>query len=77
MNKAARLRTRKYQKNPLDKKNPAIKVPILNPGKRSVFQKAIPRAIKENVMHVVDWADWLESVEDAEIRKKSTPAVEN
>ena len=27
-------------------------------------------------MHVVDWADWLESVEDAEIRKKSTPAVE-
>ena len=27
-------------------------------------------------MHVVDWADWLESVEDEEIRKKSTPAVE-
>ena len=24
----------------------------------------------------MDWADWLESVEDAEIRKKSTPAVE-
>ena len=76
MNKAARLRTRKYQKNPLDKKIPAIKVPILIPGKKSVFPKAIPRAIKENVMHVVDWADWLESVEDAEIRKKSTPAVE-
>ena len=26
--------------------------------------------------NVVDWAKWLESVEDAEIRKKSTPAVE-
>ena len=76
MNKAARLRTRKYQKNPLDKKIPAIKVPILIPGKKSVFPKAIPRAIKENVNNVVDWADWLESVEDAEIRKKSTPAVE-
>ena len=26
--------------------------------------------------NVVDWAKWLESVEDAEIRKRSTPAVE-
>ena len=76
MNKAARLRNRKYQKNPLVKKNPAIKVPILNPGKRSVFRKAIPKKIEENVENVVDWAKWLESVEDAEIRKKSTPAVE-
>ena len=76
MNKAARLRIRKYKKNPLVKKNPAIKVPILNPGKRSVFRKAIPKKIEENVENVVDWAKWLESVEDAEIRKKSTPAVE-
>ena len=76
MNKAARLRIRKYKKNPLVKKNPAIKVPILNPGKRSVFQKAIPKKIEENVENVVDWAKWLESVEDAEIRKRSTPAVE-
>ena len=76
MNKAARLRIRKYQKNPLDKKIPAIKVPILIPGKRSVFPKAIPKKIGENVENVVDWAKWLESVEDAEIRKKSTPAVE-
>ena len=76
MNKAARLRNRKYQKNPLVKKNPAIKVPILNPGKRSVFRKAIPKKIEENVENVVDWVKWLESVEDAEIRKKSTPAVE-
>ena len=76
MNKAAKLRIRKYQKNPLVKKNPAIKVPILNPGKRSVFQKAIPKKIEENVENVVDWAKWLESVEDAEIRKRSTPAVE-
>ena len=76
MNKAAKLRNRKYQKNPLVKKNPAIKVPILNPGKRSVFQKAIPKKIEENVENVVDWAKWLESVEDAEIRKRSTPAVE-
>ena len=76
MNKAAKLRIRKYKKNPLVKKNPAIKVPILNPGKRSVFRKAIPKKIEENVENVVDWAKWLESVEDAEIRKKSTPAVE-
>ena len=76
MNKAARLRIRKYKKNPLVKKNPAIKVPILNPGKRSVFRKAIPKKIEENVENVVDWAKWLESVEDAEIRKRSTPAVE-
>ena len=76
MNKAARLRIRKYKTNPLVKKNPAIKVPILNPGKRSVFRKAIPKKIEENVENVVDWAKWLESVEDAEIRKRSTPAVE-
>ena len=76
MNKAARLKIRKYKKNPLVKKNPAIKVPILNPGKRSVFRKAIPKKIEENVENVVDWAKWLESVEDAEIRKRSTPAVE-
>ena len=76
MNKAAKLRIRKYKKNPLVKKNPAIKVPILNPGKRSVFRKAIPKKIEENVENVVDWAKWLESVEDAEIRKRSTPAVE-
>ena len=76
MNKAARLRIRKYQKNPLDKKIPAIKVPILVPEKRSVFPKAIPKKIGENVENVVDWAKWLESVKDAEIRKKSTPAVE-
>ena len=76
MNKAARLRIRKYQKNPLDKKNPAIKVPILIPGEKSVAPKVIPKKIGENVENVVDWAKWLESVEDAEIRKKSTPAVE-
>ena len=76
MNKAAKLRIRKYKKNPLVKKNPAIKVPILNPGKRSVFRKAIPKKIEENVENVVDWAKWLESVEDAEILKRSTPAVE-
>ena len=76
INKAARLRIRKYQKNPLDKKIPAIKVPVLIPAKRSVFPKAIPKKIGENVENVVDWAKWLESVEDAEIREKSTPAVE-
>ena len=76
MNKAARLRIRKYQKNPLDKKIPAIKVPILNPEQISVAPKAIPKKIGENVENVVDWAKWLESVEDVEIREKSTPAVE-
>ena len=76
INKEARLRIRKYQKNPLDKKIPAIKVPVLIPAKRSVFPKAIPKKIKENVNKVVDWAKWLESVKDSEIRKRSTPAVE-
>ena len=64
INKAARLRIRKYQKNPLDKKIPEIKVPVLIPAKRSVFPKAIPKKIKENVNKVVDWAKWLESVKD-------------
>ena len=76
MNKSARLRIRKYQKNPLDEKNPEIKVPILIPAKRSVVPKVIPKKIKENVNKVVDWAKWLESVDNAEIREKSTPAVE-
>ena len=58
------------------KKNKKINVPFLIPEKRKILPRVVPRAIKENVNNVVDWADWLESVEDAEIRKKSTPAVE-
>ena len=64
------------KQNPLMKKNKKINVPFLIPEKRKILPRVVPRAIKENIMHVVDWADWLESVEDAEIRKKSTPAVE-
>ena len=64
------------KRNPLMKKNRKINAPFLIPEKRKILSKNVPRAIKENIMHVVDWADWLESVEDEEIRKKSTPAVE-
>ena len=64
------------KQNPLMKKNKKINAPFLIPEKRKILPRVVPRAIKENIMHVVDWADWLESVEDAEIRKRSTPAVE-
>ena len=64
------------KRNPLMKKNRKINAPFLIPEKRKILSKNVPRAIKENIMHVVNWADWLESVEDEEIRKKSTPAVE-
>ena len=60
------------KRNPLMKKNRKINAPFLIPERR----KILSRAIKENVKNVVDWADWLESVKDAEIRKRSTPAVE-
>ena len=64
------------KQNPLMKKNKKINAPFLIPEKRKILPRVVPRAIKENIMHVVDWADWLESVEDEEIRKRSTPAVE-
>ena len=64
------------KRNPLMKKNRKINAPFLIPERRKILSKNVPRAIKENIMHVVNWADWLESVEDEEIRKKSTPAVE-
>ena len=71
--------TRKKQ-NPLMKKNKKINVPFLIPERRLFpsrdFPRDFPRAIKENINNVVDWADWLESVRDGEIRKRSTPAVE-
>ena len=81
MNKAARLRIQSQKSgNPLMKKNKKINVPFLIPERRIFlsrdFPRVVPRAIRENINNVVDWADWLESVEDAEIRKKSTPAVE-
>ena len=62
------------------KKNKKINVPFLIPEKRLFpsrdFPRVVPRAIRENINNVVDWADWLESVKDAEIRKRSTPEVE-
>ena len=71
--------TRKKQ-NPLMKKNKKINVPFLIPERRLFpsrdFPRVVPRAIKENINNVVDWANWLESVRDGEIRKRSTPAVE-
>ena len=81
MNKAARLRIQSQKSgNPLMKKNKKINVPFLIPERRIFlsrdFPRVVPRAIKENINNVVDWADWLESVKDAEIRKKSTPEVE-
>ena len=81
MNKAARLRIQSQKSgNPLMKKNKKINVPFLIPERRLFpsrdFPRVVPRAIKENINNVVDWADWLESVRDGEIRKRSTPAVE-
>ena len=67
--------TRKKQ-NPLMKKNKKINVPFLIPERRLFPSRDFPRAIKENVNNVVDWAGWLESVKDAEIRKRLTPEVE-
>ena len=67
--------TRKKQ-NPLMKKNKKINVPFLIPERRLFPSRDFPRAIRENINNVVDWADWLESVRDGEIRKRSTPAVE-
>ena len=64
------------KRNPLMKKNKKINVPFLIPERRKILSRVVPRAIKENINNVVDWTKWLESVEDAEIRKKSTPAVE-
>ena len=67
MNKAARLRISKHHK---------IDVPILLPEKRPFPSKRIPSAIKQNVNTVVDWTNWLESVDDVDIRRRANPAVE-
>ena len=76
MNKAARLRIRKHRKkNPLDEKNPAIKVPVLIPEKRPFPSKAIPKVVEKNVETVVDWLNWLENVEDESLKKEVDPAV--
>ena len=71
-----KMKATQKRRNPLIKKNKKINVPFLIPERRKILPRVVPRAIKENVNNVVDWAKWLESVEDAEIRKKSTPAVE-
>ena len=75
-----KMKTTRKKQNPLMKKNKKINVPFLIPERRLFpsrdFPRVVPRAIKENINNVVDWADWLESVKDAEIRKRSTPAVE-
>ena len=71
-----KMKATQKRRNPLMKKNKKINVPFLIPERRKILPRVVPRAIKENVNNVVDWAKWLESVEDAEIRKKSTPAVE-
>ena len=71
-----KMKATQKRRNPLMKKNKKINAPFLIPERRKILPRVVPRAIKENVNNVVDWAKWLESVEDAEIRKKSTPAVE-
>ena len=65
------------KQNPLMKKNKKINAPFLIPEKRKILPRVVPRAIKENIMHVVDWADWLESVEDELLLKKANPLLEN
>ena len=77
INKAARLRIQSQKSgNPLMKKNKKINVPFLVPEKRLFPSRVVPKAIKENINNIADWAKWLESVKDSEIRKRSTPAVE-
>ena len=77
MNKAARLRIWKHHKiKPLDEKNPKIDVPILVPEKRPFPSKRIPKAIEQNVNTVVDWTNWLENVDDVDVRRRLNPAVE-
>ena len=71
-----KMKTTRKKQNPLMKKNKKINVPFLIPERRLFPSRDFPRAIKENINNVVDWADWLESVRDGEIRKRSTPAVE-
>ena len=75
-----KMKTTRKKQNPLMKKNKKINVPFLIPERRLFpsrdFPRVVPRAIRENINNVVDWADWLESVRDGEIRKRSTPAVE-
>ena len=46
------------------------------PERKPFPVKSIPRAIEKNVNTVVDWTDWLESVKDVDLRRKSNPAVE-
>ena len=77
MNKAARLRILKHHKSkPLDAENPKIDVPILIPERRPFPSRSIPRAIEQNVNTVVDWTNWLESVDDVDVRRRANPAVE-
>ena len=47
-------------------------MPILIPEKRNFPSRAIPRVIKENT----NWVNWLETVDDADIRRQLNPAVE-
>ena len=63
-------------KNPLNWKNKKIRVPILIPEKRNFPSRAIPKVIEENTGTVSDWANWLESVDDVNIRRRANPAVE-
>ena len=64
-----KMKTTRTKQNPLMKKNKKINVPFLIPERRLFpsrdFPRVAPRAIKENVNKVVDWAGWLESVKDA------------
>ena len=51
-------------------------MPILIPEKRNFPSSAIPKVIEENTGTVSDWANWLESVDDVNIRRRANPAVE-
>ena len=64
------------RRNPLMTKNQKINVPFLIPERRIIPPRAIPRAIEQNVDNVVDWSNWLESVNDVDVRRRSNPAVE-
>ena len=73
-NKAPRGKNKKD--SPLNWKNKKISAPILVPERKDFPSRKIPSAIKQNVETVVDWTNWLESVDDVDVRRRSNPAVE-
>ena len=70
------FRKKPAHENPLNWKNKKISAPILIPERRDFLSRRIPSLIKENVETVVDWTNWLENVDDVDVRRRTNPAIE-